>query len=83
MLDLPLLTWMRSALWTQLVLAYAIHKTFIFVRVPLTAAITPKVVKTLRGWGWNIGPKMPLRKNVGSGSKSGVNTKGSGVKPDN
>jgi hypothetical protein len=42
---------------TQLALAYAIHKSFIFVRVPLTAAITPKVVKILRGWGWDIGKR--------------------------
>ena len=70
-----------TGLWTQLALAYALHKTFIFVRVPLTAAITPKIVKTLRSWGWNIG-KMP-KKPVASGSKTGVNTKGSGVKPDN
>lgn len=75
-------------IWTQLGLAYVIHKSFIFVRVPLAAAITPKVVKTLRSWGWNIG-KMPSRKGVisASGSKSsattaGVNTKGSKVRPD-
>lgn len=42
---------------TQLALAYAIHKSFIFVRVPLTAAILPKVVKVLRSFGWNIGTK--------------------------
>jgi len=42
--------------------------------VPLTAAVTPKVVKTLRSWGWNIG-KIPSK-------KAAVNTKGSGVKPD-
>ncbi|RMD42396.1 hypothetical protein DV735_g2719, partial [Chaetothyriales sp. CBS 134920] len=45
----------NASIWTQLALAYAIHKSFIFIRVPLTAAVTPKVVKTLRGWGWNIG----------------------------
>lgn len=67
----------NASIWTQLALAYALHKTFIFVRVPLTAAITPKIVKTLRSWGWNIG-KMP-KKPVASGSKTGVNTKGSGV----
>ena len=44
-------------LGTQLALAYAIHKSFIFVRVPLTAAVTPKVVKVLRSWGWDIGKK--------------------------
>ncbi|KAJ5653476.1 hypothetical protein N7490_000479 [Penicillium lividum] len=51
-----------ASIWTQLALAYAIHKTLlIFVRVPLTAAVTPKVVKVLRSWGWNIGrkPKTP------------------------
>lgn len=52
-----------TALWTQLVLAYAIHKSFIFIRVPLTVAVTPKVVKTLRGWGWNIG-KRPTKKTL-------------------
>ena len=51
-------------------LAYAIHKSFIFLRVPLTAAILPKVVKTLRSWGWSIG-KMPKKKVV---SGPGVNT---------
>lgn len=44
---------------TQLALAYAIHKTFIFIRVPLTAAVTPKVVKVLRGWGYQIGKRKP------------------------
>jgi hypothetical protein len=42
---------------TTLALAYAIHKSFIFARVPLAAAVTPKVVKTLRGWGWDIGKR--------------------------
>ncbi|KAK4164839.1 hypothetical protein QBC43DRAFT_316934 [Cladorrhinum sp. PSN259] len=49
-----------ASLATQLALAYAIHKSFIFIRVPLTAAITPKIVKTLRSWGWQIG-KRPVR----------------------
>ncbi|ORY59595.1 uncharacterized protein BCR38DRAFT_351286 [Pseudomassariella vexata] len=49
----------EASLGTQLALAYAIHKSFIFVRVPLTAAVTPKVVKVLRSWGWNIGKRRP------------------------
>ncbi|KAL2264712.1 hypothetical protein VTJ83DRAFT_7222 [Remersonia thermophila] len=49
-----------ASLATELALAYAIHKSFIFVRVPLTAAVTPKVVKVLRSWGWQIG-KNPLK----------------------
>jgi len=46
-----------EALWTQFVLAYAIHKSFIFIRVPLAVAVTPKVVKILRSWGWQVGKK--------------------------
>jgi hypothetical protein len=46
-----------AGLATQLALAYAIHKSFIFLRVPLTAAVTPKVVKVLRSWGWQIGKR--------------------------
>ena len=59
-------------------LAYAVLKSFIFLRVPLTAAILPKVVKMLRSWGWNIG-KMP-KKKVASGT--GVNTGKTSVKID-
>ena len=47
------------AIWTQLGLAYLVHKSLIFIRVPLTAAVLPKVVKTLRKWGYNIGKKKP------------------------
>lgn len=44
--------------WTEFAIAYGIHKSvFIFVRVPLTAAITPSIVKMLRGWGFQIGKK--------------------------
>ncbi|KAH7389665.1 hypothetical protein DE146DRAFT_173398 [Phaeosphaeria sp. MPI-PUGE-AT-0046c] len=48
-----------ASIWTQLGLAYLVHKSFIFIRVPLTAAVLPKVVKTLRSWGYNIGKKKP------------------------
>ncbi|GAA5939191.1 hypothetical protein JCM1841_003172 [Sporobolomyces salmonicolor] len=45
-----------SAYATTAVLAYAIHKTALLpVRVGITVAITPKVVRMLRGWGWNVG----------------------------
>ena len=53
-----------ASLWTELVLAYAIHKSFIFIRVPLTAAVTPKVVKVLRGWGYGIGKKGGVREGA-------------------
>ncbi|KAF8464079.1 hypothetical protein BDZ91DRAFT_660680 [Kalaharituber pfeilii] len=59
-----------ASIWTELALAYAIHKSFIFVRVPLTAAVTPKVVKVLRGWGWDIGRKqVGLRPKLTKGKK--------------
>ncbi|KAL0639396.1 DUF1279 superfamily [Maublancomyces gigas] len=53
-----------ASLWTELALAYAVHKSFIFIRVPLTAAVTPKIVKVLRGWGWNIGKKGKSKINI-------------------
>lgn len=46
-----------ASLATQLAFAYAIHKSFIFVRVPLTAWLTPRVAKWLRARGWKIGKK--------------------------
>lgn len=46
-----------TGLATQLALAYAIHKSFIFIRVPIAAAVTPRIVKMLRGWGWDIGKR--------------------------
>ncbi|KAF2273235.1 uncharacterized protein EI97DRAFT_452525 [Westerdykella ornata] len=48
-----------ASIWTELALAYAIHKSFIFIRVPATAAILPKVVKMLRKRGWEIGKRKP------------------------
>jgi len=58
-----------ASIWTQLALAYAIHKSFIFIRVPLTAAITPKVVRVLRGWGWDIGKRKSKSVAAGTGAK--------------
>lgn len=49
----------EASIWTQLALAYALHKSLIFFRVPLTAAVTPNVVKTFRRWGWDIGVRRP------------------------
>ncbi|MCJ1255710.1 hypothetical protein MMC24_003527 [Lignoscripta atroalba] len=60
----------NASIWTQLALAYAIHKSFIFIRVPLTAALTPKVVKVLRGWGWDIGKRKPKGKISAPGNTS-------------
>lgn len=41
--------------WTEFALAYGIHKSLIFIRLPITAAITPGIVKALRRWGFKIG----------------------------
>ena len=64
-------------IWTELALAYAIHKSLIFIRVPITAAVTPKVVKMLRGWGFEIGKKGGIRAGLptGKGGKSVVDGK--------
>ncbi|KAF4125805.1 N-alpha-acetyltransferase 30 [Geosmithia morbida] len=48
----------EASLATQFALAYALHKSIIFLRIPLTAVVTPKVVKTLASWGWNIGKSL-------------------------
>nr|POE85509.1 uncharacterized protein CFP56_43825 [Quercus suber] len=40
-----------ATIWTQLLLAYGVHKSLIFFRVPLTAAVTPRIVKYLRARG--------------------------------
>ncbi|KAK6351822.1 hypothetical protein TWF718_004967 [Orbilia javanica] len=54
----------EASVWTVLILAYAVHKSLIFFRVPLAAAVTPNIVKTLRRWGFNIGKKGGVRQGV-------------------
>ncbi|PGH07952.1 hypothetical protein AJ80_07933 [Polytolypa hystricis UAMH7299] len=49
----------EASIWAQLAIAYALHKSLIFIRVPLTAAVTPTIVRVLRKWGWNIGKRKP------------------------
>lgn len=48
----------QSTLLAEFVIAYGIHKSLIFIRLPITAAITPQTVRILQRWGFNIGPKM-------------------------
>ncbi|GAV30354.1 hypothetical protein PMKS-003865 [Pichia membranifaciens] len=46
----------KSSTWmTEFALAYAIHKSLIFIRLPITAAITPWVVGRLQKMGFKIG----------------------------
>lgn len=44
-----------STFMTEFAFAYALHKSLVFIRLPITAAITPTVVRILRGWGFNVG----------------------------
>lgn len=44
-----------STFLTEFAVAYAFHKSLIFIRLPIAAAITPAVVRYLRKWGWKIG----------------------------
>ncbi|KAH3684878.1 hypothetical protein WICPIJ_004156 [Wickerhamomyces pijperi] len=46
-----------SPLFTEVIVAYALHKSLVFIRVPLTAAITPPLVAKLRSMGYQIGKK--------------------------
>ncbi|VBB82877.1 Conserved hypothetical protein [Yarrowia lipolytica] len=52
--------WFSKQMWAEFAVAYAIHKSLIFIRLPITAAITPSVVKILKRWGFNIGKKKPV-----------------------
>lgn len=45
----------NAATWTLLLLAYGVHKSLFFIRIPITLAITPRIVKMLRARGWKIG----------------------------
>lgn len=47
----------KGSIWTEAAIAYGIHKAlFIFIRIPITVAITPSIVKALVRRGWKIGP---------------------------
>ncbi|KAG5363278.1 N-terminal acetyltransferase 2 [Yarrowia sp. B02] len=54
--------WFSKQMWAEFAVAYAIHKSLIFIRLPITAAITPSVVKVLKRWGFNIGKAKPVGK---------------------
>lgn len=54
--------WFSKQMWAEFAVAYAIHKSLIFIRLPITAAITPSVVKVLKRWGFKIGVKKPAAK---------------------
>lgn len=41
-----------KSLMTTFLIAYAFHKLLVPIRIPLTLALTPTVVRWLRTWGW-------------------------------
>lgn len=40
---------------TTFFIAYGVHKSLVFIRLPITASITPGVVKQLQKWGFKVG----------------------------
>lgn len=60
-----------STLLAEIAVAFAIHKSLIFLRVPLTVAVTPPIVKALQRWGYNVGKStFPTRVGSTMGTKS-------------
>jgi len=47
-----------ASLAAQLAVAYAVHKSLIFLRIPLAVAVTPPVARALRSWGWQVGKRV-------------------------
>lgn len=60
-------------------IAYALHKSLIFIRVPITAAITPSVVKLLQRWGFNVGKKSLGAVNASSAATAAERVKNFGT----
>lgn len=48
-----------STFWTEFAVAYAFHKSLIFVRLPIAAALTPAVVRLLTRWGFKVARAAP------------------------
>lgn len=42
----------HSHLLAEFLIAYGIHKSIVFIRIPVTAAITPSMSRLLRHWGF-------------------------------
>ncbi|QEU62639.1 Nat2 [Kluyveromyces lactis] len=59
----------ESTLLTEILIAYGIHKSLIFIRVPITAAITPSVVKVLRRFGFSADKFNKGFKTMADGAK--------------
>lgn len=42
----------QSTLLAEFIIAYGLHKSLIFVRIPLTAAVTPTMARLFKQWGF-------------------------------
>ncbi|SCV04161.1 LAMI_0H13894g1_1 [Lachancea mirantina] len=62
-------TMKESTLLTEFLIAYGLHKSLIFIRLPITAAITPSTVKLLQKWGFNIAGLNKNLKTAGETAK--------------
>lgn len=49
----------KSLFWAEFGIAYIIHKSLIFIRVPITVAITPRIASKLGQWGFNVKRAVP------------------------
>ncbi|KAJ1511415.1 hypothetical protein HMI54_000660 [Coelomomyces lativittatus] len=43
-----------KSIWTSVVIAYAVHKLLLPLRIPLTMAITPSVARFVQQRGWGV-----------------------------
>lgn len=59
----------ESNLLTEFLIAYGIHKSLIFIRLPITAAITPSVVKFLGRFGFSANKLNSSFKTMADGAK--------------
>lgn len=67
-------SWISSTLLAEIGVAFAIHKSLIFLRVPFTMAITPPIVKALQRWGFQIGKaRLPTSTGTTLGTKATTN----------
>lgn len=55
----------QSTLLAEFLIAYGLHKSLIFVRIPLTAAVTPSMARLFKRWGFTrlVGGTNNLIKN--------------------
>lgn len=73
----------QSTLLAEFLIAYGIHKSLIFVRLPITAAITPQTVKLLQKWGFDIGPQMFQTMSKGANIRYKSGNPSDFIKPTN